>query len=481
VPHIHRLGASLVYLTELDPLFREGNPDLSVLELEPETFWEKIHPSEGGADVAYVPNASIMAQLAALPQHKLVHSVGFPVGGPVCYGGDNITPLVEAVTVLGAPWASEHLSFNAIQTDDAVEQIGFLLPPRQTRAGVEVAARNIKRLASQLPVPIAFETGVNYLQPRVEELPDGQFFALVAEEAECGILLDLHNLWVNERNGRQSVEEVIDALPLARVWEVHLAGGMMLGDYYLDSHSDAVPDQLVDVAAQVIPRLPNLGALIFEIMPGYVRQLGLDRVREQLPLLNELWRLRPVESVRVPRRPVVAADQADRSDDVVEWERMLGALAVGHAEPPAGTDSHPLAGDAGVTVLQTLIGEFRDGRIARAMRFTMTLMLAHLGPLTVRDLLADFHKSAFPDIFTSGEADRFAVFLRERLAILPPVPFLTEVLTFEHAVIRAALYGATSRIEWDIDPAELFGALEAGRIPSEVRRVRFRMDVAPEG
>ena len=103
MPHIHRLGAGLVYLTELDPLFPEGNPDLSVLELEPETFWEKIHPPEGGADVAYLPNASIMAQLADLPQHKLVHSVGFPVGGSVCYGGDYITPLVEAVTVLGAP------------------------------------------------------------------------------------------------------------------------------------------------------------------------------------------------------------------------------------------------------------------------------------------------------------------------------------------------------------------------------------------
>ena len=152
-----------------------------------------------------------------------------------------MTPLAETVTALGAPWASEHLSFNAIQTGCAVEQIGFLLPPRQTHAGVDVAVHNIRCLMPRLPVPFAFETGVNYLQPRADELRDGEFVAAIAMKANCGILLDLHNLWVNERNGRQSVTEFVDMLPLDRVWEVHLAGGMMLGDYYLDAHSDVIP------------------------------------------------------------------------------------------------------------------------------------------------------------------------------------------------------------------------------------------------
>ena len=66
---------------------------------------------------------------------------------------------------------------------------------------------------------------------------------------------------------RTDTSIVINA-PLDRVWEVHLAGGMMLGDYYLDSHSDAIPMELLEIATQVIPRLSNLGALIFEILPG---------------------------------------------------------------------------------------------------------------------------------------------------------------------------------------------------------------------
>jgi len=474
------LGVGLVYLTELDPLFREDNPDLSVLELEPETFWEKTYRDEAPGKVVYEPNAEVMERIAALPQRKLVHSVAFPVGGSACHSGDYVTPLADAVGALNAPWVSEHLSFNAISDASVTEQVGFLLPPRQTRVGVDTAVRNIRALASQLPAPFAFETGVNYLQPRAEELPDGAFFAAVAEAADCGIVLDLHNLWANERNGRQPMAEVIDALPLDRVWEVHLAGGMMLNGYYLDSHSGVIPPRLLEIAADVIPRLPSLGAIVFEILPGYLPQLGLGAIREQLSLLGDLWRLRPAQPLGVRRRPTISAESShgsDAIDDIVAWERNLAALAVGHPEASAYGDNHGLARDGGLEVLRTLIDEARDGRVSRAMRFTVTMLLAHLGAQTVKDLLSGYHANSFPDLFTSGEADRFAVYLRGRLDSLPPMPFLREVLEFEHALIRAALYGTASRIEWDVDPTEIFDALDAGRIPSPTRVGRVAMDV----
>jgi uncharacterized protein len=60
----------------------------------------------------------------------------------------------------------------------------------------------VQRLRNELGVPLAVETGVNYLRPRRDELPDGEFMAALAEDADCGILLDLHNVYCNERNGR---------------------------------------------------------------------------------------------------------------------------------------------------------------------------------------------------------------------------------------------------------------------------------------
>ena len=68
------LGVGLIYFDELYALFEEDHPELSVLELEPETFWDKVHPGGIAGNVAYVPNAQPMARIATLPQRKLAPS-----------------------------------------------------------------------------------------------------------------------------------------------------------------------------------------------------------------------------------------------------------------------------------------------------------------------------------------------------------------------------------------------------------------------
>src|SRR5262249_28157415 len=153
-------------------------------------------------------------RIAALPQRKLVHGVGFPVGGSRLPDARHLEPLIETIECLASPWASEHLGFNTF--GDGVNT-GFLLPPLQTAAGMDAAVASVRRVADALPVPFLIETGVNYLQPQPGCLSDGAFVAAVAEAADCGILLDLHNLWANELNGRQAVREFVSQLPLERV------------------------------------------------------------------------------------------------------------------------------------------------------------------------------------------------------------------------------------------------------------------------
>jgi uncharacterized protein (UPF0276 family) len=483
---MRHLGVGLIYLTEVDQLFREENPDLAVLELEPETFWEKIYPEGPAGQAAYLPNAEAMSRVAALPQKKLVHSVGFPVGGTARYDGDYVKPLAEIAQDLHAPWASAHLSFNTISTASGSEQVGFLLPPRQTREGVELAVHNIRELASGVGVPFAFETGVNYLKPRADELSDGAFFAAIAEGADCGILLDLHNLWANERNGRQSIESVLEELPLDRVWEMHLAGGMELDGYYLDAHSGGLAPELVDIASRVIPRLPNLGAMMFEIQSAYFPTLGLDGVREQLALMNELWRLPRNKRIVVRRDEIPAIVATEPSGDIAQWEATLAALAVGHpaadmAEPATGTtELAGLADDPAIAIFNKLIGDARSGQIGRALHFTTILMLASWGPATVRALLDEYQSQTYPDTFAAGEGDRFARFLASRLDRLPSSPYIRQVLGFEHALVRAALYGERATVQWEIDPVELFDTLEQGRVPATVTPQTFAMEIVPQ-
>src|SRR5262249_35407372 len=131
--------------------------------------------------------------------------------------------------------------------------------------------------------------------------PDGVFVGAVVESADCGILLDLHNAFANAVNGRQSVEDFLFQLPLDRVWEIHIAGGFVLEGFWLDAHSGAIPDPLLEIAKRVIPTLPNLKAIIFEIFPSFVPVVGSDLIRTQIEKLHELWSLRrPTRQDRLP-------------------------------------------------------------------------------------------------------------------------------------------------------------------------------------
>jgi uncharacterized protein (UPF0276 family) len=459
------LGAGVVYLPELEPLFRERPDVVSVLELEPQTLWRYLPDRE----MPFVQDRAELERIAALPQRKLVHGVGFPLGGSRAPDERHLAPLVEAIEVLGSPWASEHLGFN--QFGDAINT-GFLLPPLQTTAGAESAAASVAAVARRLPVPLSIETGVNYLQPQPGQLPDGAFVAAVAERADCGILLDLHNLWANQRNGRQTVKEFVAELPLERVTEVHVAGGLEHRGYWLDAHSGRIPEPLLELAGWVVPRLPALGAIVFELEASFVPALGLDGVAEEVEKLGRLWERRGSVAA-APRRAPAATPDAPIAP--IEWEATLGALVVGR--DPGTALAAQLAGDGGVPVLRELVGNFRAGMIVDALRLTTRLLALSGGEALVPRLFAGFFAAAPPQLFASAEAEAFAAYVREHA---PPTPHLDEVLAYECASLRVLLHGAPEVIHFDHEPLAVLTPLAEGRLPVDPPPGDYVVEVRPD-
>jgi uncharacterized protein (UPF0276 family) len=369
-------------------------------------------------------------------------------------------------------WISEHLSFNRVHHGEQVFECGFLLPPAQTLGAARVAARNIRRYAANVGYPVAFETGVNYVAPVEGHLDDGRFFAEVAALADCGVLLDLHNLLCNERNGRQRALDAIAQMPLERVWEVHVAGGSELDGLWLDAHSGAMPPELIDLAADVIPRLPNVGAIMFEVLPEHLSRIGLDGVQRQLEQLRSLWNTRQGRALRVER-----AERSDVAPTLSEereasaWERHLVNALNG-----AALDD-PLAADRGCAVLRRLIHDARSASLARGLRFTTTALLAGLGKDVVARLMSDYFQSSPPETFVVMECYRFARFLADRTELVSSVAYLPEVLAFEQALLSASLFGTTTVVHWTVDPTELIAALEAGKMPEGLPPSASRMTI----
>jgi uncharacterized protein (UPF0276 family) len=408
---------------------------------------------------------------------KLIHGVGFPVGGTRPPQPEALNLLGEMALQLNAPWVSEHLSFNQAATSSGTHFTSFFLPPRQTPAGVDAAVRSIRQMSSRMPVPMAVETGVNYLRPRRDEIPDGEFVARIAEAADCGILLDLHNIWANQRNGRQSVEEFLSQLPLDRVWEIHLAGGSDHRGYWLDAHSGAMPQDLFEVAASVVKRLPNLKALIFEFFSSYLPSTGYGIFRSELEQLHRLWDLRSSGLNAVPRAKAEVLFAAQEPSPQ-EWENTLGSLAIGAGTTlPATPLAAELDDDPGVGIIREIVEQFRASMIVRTLRMSSRLLMLDRGNAYFEQLLAEFWQEHPPQPFAYEEAEGFAAFLRQQDH---QIPYLDEILSYDLAMLVVALDGQERLVPFRVDPLPLLRALGAGRKPDLILYGQFEILLTPD-
>jgi uncharacterized protein (UPF0276 family) len=322
--------------------------------------------------------------------------------------------LAVDIAALQPAWISDHLSFNQFVPTDGrtiARSTGFFLPPAQCPDGINQAAAQVRDRRATTGLNVAFETPVSYLPPRPNEMSDGDFAAQVAEAADCGIVLDLHNLLCNERNGRQSVEDFCAAIPPHRVWEIHVAGGEPERGFWLDAHSGLVEPDLIAILAELVPHLPSLGAILFEIQPDHVASTGLAAIGKMLEHLNRIW------DTRAPG--VVAAKQntslAPARDPITPslWEHILGAAVTG-TQPP----QHPLelaawfnSAQPALELYKYLAQEGRASALVETAPRTIRSLLTSMGEARTREVLGQFWCVATPAYTSTEEAWAFLDFL----------------------------------------------------------------------
>ena len=445
---------------------------MRVVEIEPQTLWTR------GTAPGALPRGSAMElrELTTLPQQILTHGIGYPIGGTICDQQQHIDEFRHWTQQLNAPWTSEHLSILHVETADGPQPCGFLMPPAQTDAQVTLAAENIRQRKAKIGRPFAFETGVNYFKPQPGEIPDGEFFAAIAEASNCGILLDLNNLWVNAKNGRAAISDVLARLPLDRVWEVHLAGATFAHGHWLDAHSGGIDPDLTMIAADIIPDLPNLGAIIFEIAPDRVTRFGAAAFLREMETLHRLWETAS-QSVAAPA-PVRSFAIGGTGPSPPEWEHWIaGRMLPGHSRTvPAGPDA---ANERSISLYSELAKEFRFGAISDLLRHSIRLLLLALGEASVRELLDAYTASVPAAAYPSDEALRFRRFLATRDL---PVPGFSDTLAFEAASIEAAVDSRTVQVALSCDIDTLLADIAAGRIPAacDAQAVTLEIGVDPQ-
>ena len=118
-----------------------------------------------------------------------------------------------------------------------------LLPLPWTEAALRHVVDRVHAVQDFLGARILLENASSYVTFRASEMPEWAFLARLAEAADCGILLDVNNVYVSSRNHGFDPIEYLDALPRERVRQIHLAGHTDNGDHVIDTHdAPVVPD-----------------------------------------------------------------------------------------------------------------------------------------------------------------------------------------------------------------------------------------------
>jgi uncharacterized protein (UPF0276 family) len=396
------LGVGIIALGSLDQLWA-GIADLvDVVEVEPQTLW--IDGPGGTQQIA--PEA--LEWLRGCGRPLLAHGVGFPVGGTQAPDRAGVRAAARSARDLGAVHWSEHLAFNTVGDAHA----GFLLPPVQTPDAVAAAVSHIGYYQDLYERPFLVETPTNYLRPVPGDLDDGAYVAQIAEQADCGVLLDLHNIWTNQRNGRQPVTDYLAQLPLDRVWEVHLAGGFETGGFYLDAHVGAIHPELLELAASVLPTLPNVRALIYEAVPTSLAAQGAEGLRRVLAGMHEICALPAAEPV-----PAAGSSRPNRQFDRGPRSATPGATAQREAELLAYTTraSDRLAQfDPGAVLMRALTDQARLSGLVRHHQGDLEALLARLGPQDTEAVLTEFLAASPASSWPAEQSRAFESWLAER-------------------------------------------------------------------
>jgi uncharacterized protein (UPF0276 family) len=194
-----------------------------------------------------------------LEQYRIVqHGVSMYFGSADPLDREHLTKLKRLIQRTKSPWISDHLCWGSVDgryTHD-------LLPMPYTMAAARNTAQKIREARDFLEVPIAVENVSSYAEFHVSEMTEWEFLNEVVEQANCGILLDVNNIYVSSLNHGFDPFEYVDAVPAERVAQFHIAGHSQFEKYTLDTHDSHVIDPVWELYAKAIAKVGRTATLL---------------------------------------------------------------------------------------------------------------------------------------------------------------------------------------------------------------------------
>jgi len=212
----------------------------------------------------------------------LCHGLSLSIGGPQPIDVDFVQQMKAFLDLHNVAVYSEHLSYCA----DPTGQLYELMPLPFSEEAVQHVAQRVKQVQDILERPLALENVSYYASPQAA-LTESEFLNAVLTEADCHLLLDVNNIYVNSINNQYDAQVFLDALPAERIAYIHVAGhDRPRDDLCVDTHAETVCQPVWDILAQTYRQYGILPTLLerddqFEDFPALLGEVNHIRMLQQ--------------------------------------------------------------------------------------------------------------------------------------------------------------------------------------------------------
>jgi uncharacterized protein (UPF0276 family) len=213
------------------PRVWEGTARVDWFEVISENFMIR-----GGRPLAVLERARALAPL-------VLHGVSLSIGSTDPLNDVYLRDLTVLIRRFEPAWVSDHLCWGSI----GGHYVHDLLPLPFTEEALTHVVERVRLVQDRLGQQILIENVSSYLTFSHSCMPEWEFLGAIAEQADCGILLDVNNVYVSAVNHGFDPEQYLRALPANRIGQIHLAGHSNRGTHLLDTHDGAVIEPVWDL------------------------------------------------------------------------------------------------------------------------------------------------------------------------------------------------------------------------------------------
>ncbi len=226
-----------------------------ILDIQPAVDWFEILTEN-----YLVPGGKPLHFLDRIREHYplVMHGVSLSIGSSDPLNRDYLKQVKNLAERVEPHWISDHLCWTGLNGINAHD----LLPLPYTEEALAHVVDRIQQVQDFLGCRILIENVSSYLTYTDSVMTEWEFLSEIAVRADCLILLDINNIHVSAINHGFDSQEYLNAIPVERVQQFHLAGHSKYDDYIIDTHDAPIIEPVWDLYASACKRFGDVSTMI---------------------------------------------------------------------------------------------------------------------------------------------------------------------------------------------------------------------------